>query len=99
MKLKRLVAIFLMMVLVSSQALASACLTSCVVSKSQSQSIMGASDMTAMSTQDCHHSESDQDNTENFHNQCNMAGCHIAQAAPFLPSLTNQLPEIGRAHV
>lgn len=48
-----------------------------------------------MSAEDCHNSRSDNDNHQNEHSQCNMAGCHTAQTAPFVTTFKNQFIDIS----
>lgn len=83
MKLIRFISFFLILVLASSPALASACATSCALhSMSSSENTMGM-DMSSMDTNHCKfmQTKSSEHNKQTQKNSCTMAGCHFSVAA------------------
>ena len=81
MKFSSIVAIFLMLVLTSSQVIAAACSVSCAMA-SQEQMQFGA--VLNSSTGDhCQHEPTNKAKQTHKGNTCTMAGCHLAQSIAF----------------
>jgi hypothetical protein len=80
MKFSRILALALILVLASSQALAAACSTSCLMSNIETQAT--SAEMADMDSDHCHHQKPAQDQHQEQHKTCTMAGCHASQAAP-----------------
>jgi hypothetical protein len=78
MKFSRILALALILVLASSQALAAACSTSCQMSNIGIQ----ATSVEIADSDHCHHQKPAQDQHQEQHKTCAMAGCHVSQAAP-----------------
>jgi hypothetical protein len=84
MKLKNVIAIFLVIMLTTSQALAAACSVACGMPDQQQQSQQSMHHHAA--EEHCHHDDSDdsQDSNESSKNStCSMAGCHLLHAVTF----------------
>lgn len=88
MKFTRIIALALILVLASSQALAAACSTSCLTSIIGAQAV--STEMADMAADHCHHQQpapnqhqsQHQDQHQDQHKTCTMAGCHFSQTAP-----------------
>lgn len=90
MKLKSIIAIFMAVMLISSQALAAACSTACFGMSDQTTHSQESMDQHA-DTDHCDHgtADSDQDEPASKSSSCSMAGCHLAQTVAF-PSETDK---------
>ncbi|HZV99034.1 MAG TPA: hypothetical protein VFF74_08605 [Methylophilaceae bacterium] len=80
MKFTRIIALALILVLASSQALAAACSTSCLTSIIGAQAV--STEMADMDADPCHHQQPAPNQHQDQHKTCTMAGCHFSQTAP-----------------
>lgn len=84
MKLKSITAIFMAIMLISSQALAAACSTACVDVLDQASHSHQTMDQHADADHcDKGSPDSDQDAPSSKSSSCSMAGCHLAQTVAF----------------
>lgn len=91
MKFTRILAAILILLMVSSQALASICSTSCMVSEMQSRMTTSANTAVTQSHH-CDHQQSHKDQHQSKHQMCFMVGCHGMQGAQIEPNATHQAP-------
>lgn len=84
MKLKSIIAIFMAVMLISSQAFAAACSTACLEMQDQQTHSHQSIDQHA-DADHCDHgsNESEQDSSSSKDTTCSMAGCHLAQTVVF----------------
>ena len=84
MKLKSITAIFMAVMLISSQALAAACATACVgMFEQTTQSHQSMDQHTVADHCDHGSADSDQDEPTSKSSSCSMAGCYLAQTVAF----------------
>lgn len=95
MGITRIAAMVLILVLTSGQALAAACATTCAMPGTQMDLSMGDMDMEGMDMENCHQAKPAKDDHSKSHQTCHMAGCHLAQAAPFESALSNHFPALA----
>lgn len=89
MKLSRILAVFLILTLASSSALAAVCAASCASLQMQKQVV--ELDFSGMDMPDCHQADSTQQQSEAEHQNCTMAGCHFSQVV-FDNNFKHQIP-------
>lgn len=84
MKPKSIIAIFVAVMLISSQALAAACSVACFGMPDQQTDSHQSMDQHA-DTDHCDHgsTDSDQDSQSSKSTPCSIAGCHLAQTVAF----------------
>jgi hypothetical protein len=80
MKLSHTIAVFLMLVLTTSQALASACYASCIKNGDQHSQMEAIGNNN--SDEHCQHDSKDSDEQHSI-DACSMVGCHLAQTPTF----------------
>lgn len=95
MKFPRILAAVLILVMVSSQALANVCSTSCLYSEMQS-TITSPAD-SAKNSDHCDQcpKSHDQGQSRSKHQMCLMAGCYSVQGAHIEPIAVHHVPEFS----
>jgi len=90
MKFSRLVAVFLILVLTTSQALAAVCSASCLISSVEPYTQLDAALGGELAANEhCQHNSDSSDQHHPKKTACSIAGCHLAQTATF-PSDSQQ---------
>jgi hypothetical protein len=80
MKFRPIIALFLMLVLTTSQALAAACFASCIESGDEHTQMIAPGDNNL--NEHCQH-DSQSSDEQHSKDACSMVGCHLAQTPTF----------------